>query len=229
MQRNMSYRKPAPIFVPSPPLSPSSSLRLPNPPPFGAGRQQDKMPSLPQDWRDIIEQANGCRDDPDNKFACTTLCEPLGVRRDDPGPELPRSISPVYLSSTPGTSRTGQHRIYRPPTPPRHFKRPYLPYPDFESRNASELSLDQRYQHFDLASRRLEGTYSYAPSIATSETYYSRRPSSISLFGSNTDWQLSQLPIYSQRNNQPWWEKIKMLGVLIKNRMRIFKEAAALC
>ncbi|KAJ7507893.1 hypothetical protein B0H11DRAFT_149316 [Mycena galericulata] len=144
--------------------------------------------------------------------------------------QLPRIGSPVHLGSTLG-SRGGQHRIYRPPTPPRPaHKRPRLFGPDIETHHTSEALVDRSSNHVELH-RRPEGMYAW--SIGTGESC-SRQASSISL--PSAEWQLADLPNHSnaQVNAQEsgqltWREKLKTLSVSMKNMMKAFKQYGAMC
>ncbi|KAJ7498843.1 hypothetical protein FB451DRAFT_1358272 [Mycena latifolia] len=255
MHRSMSYRKPVPPFIPSPPPSPSVSFRA-----LSAGPQEEIPPwqqpltalKLPEHWYDAIAQAQ--RTDSYNLFGSPrpgltpqngdgnqVLFEPLTkpVQNFDSAPELPQFASPVYF----GTARVGKHQIYRPPTPPRGHKRPRL----YEFQNISAVlrhllavgyerdstdikaSLDRASKHVEqLPSRRSEGMYAW--SIGTMDSY-SRNASSISL--PDTEWQLAQLSIDAKpgETDQPvWWGKIKALGAMIINRLKGVKEyGPALC
>ncbi|KAJ6598996.1 hypothetical protein DFH09DRAFT_1271677 [Mycena vulgaris] len=228
MHRDMSYRKPVPPFIPSPPPSPIS-VSVPRA--LSAGRQEE-IPPLPDHWHDAIAQAHRTCDNYLNLFVSPTSASPSPLQHEDTSGgsvcpetltvpikttrELPRFASPVYI----GTTRVGQHRLYRPPTPPRGHKRPRL----YESQNASEASVGPK--HAKLPSRRSDGMYAW--SIRTMESY-SRHASSISL--PDTEWQLAQLPIdTSAGETEPvWWRKIKTLGVMIVNRLKGVKEYGPLC
>ncbi|KAJ7095454.1 hypothetical protein B0H15DRAFT_829604 [Mycena belliarum] len=218
MHRSMSYRKPVPPFIPSPP--PSSPIHSLN-----AGLQQEEIPPLPEHWHDAIAQAHRMHDNhlslsATPRSALSSLGLPPTQDRDGddqilsepsntPVGELPRFASPAYL----GTARVGKHRIYRPPTPPRGHKRPRL----FEFQDISAESLDRGSKDLDL--RRSGGVYAW--SIGTTESS-SMHASSISL--PDTDWQFAQLSIDADigEAGQPaaWWGRIKTLGVMIVNRLK---------
>ncbi|KAJ6539413.1 hypothetical protein B0H19DRAFT_359012 [Mycena capillaripes] len=233
MHRGMSYRKPVPVYVPSPPPSPSASQS------FSAGHLAEERPPLPEHWHDAIAQA---RRTYDNKNVTVSISanspspqhgghvaghvqfEPLMIvpRKDDDAPQLPRIASPVYLGSNFGM---GQHRIYRPPTPPRPSDPKWGGLFDPESQNISEVPSDTRSKVLHLSSRRSQEVYAW--SIGTAESS-SRRQSSISL--PSSEWQVAE--ISTERNTEGnvhpmWWDKLKTLGVLIKNRMKGFKEYGA--
>ncbi|KAJ7129593.1 hypothetical protein C8R44DRAFT_777173 [Mycena epipterygia] len=228
MHRDMSYRKPVPDFIPSPPPSPSPLF-------LSASRQEDGIPPLPDHWHDAIAQAQKTNYVNLVVYENSPTSLDSGLSRIQPGPstipggkvenalELPQIASPVYFGSTFRTTRVGQHRIYRPPTPPRPNKKPRL----FKSPNASEASLERRLKAVDLL-HRSEGTY--AGSIETAESD-SRHASSVSL--PYAEWRLAQLPVDNdaQENNQPvWWEKIKTVGAMIKSRLvGVQKYGPALC
>ncbi|KAJ7180166.1 hypothetical protein C8R43DRAFT_971974 [Mycena crocata] len=215
MKRDRSYRKPAPTFIPSPPPSPVS-----------AGHQDAERPPLPEHWHDAIAQARKTLDNfvVANQPPERTLASfhPLAGHDVLPGPftlpaEIPRVASPVYFASTLRATRAeGQHQVYRPPTPPRRAacKRPRLDALDTTPDNV----LNARFN-----SCRSDGIY--ARSIETTESS-SRQTSWISL---PYEWQVAQFPDARDNGQSVWWEKMKMLGVLMKSRMKRLREYGALC
>jgi len=118
-------------------------------------------------------------------------------------------------------------QIYRPPTPPRpsDHKRRGLLDRDTESQNLSASSMDRRPRFVEIPVCRSEGMYAW--SIGTGDSY-SRRESSVSL--PSSEWQVAERDSNTHEHDQRiWWDKIKSLGVLIKNRMKGFKEYGAFC
>ncbi|KAJ7754242.1 hypothetical protein DFH07DRAFT_823392 [Mycena maculata] len=226
-----SYRKPVPIFIPSPPPSPS----------VGCQEEAEARPPLPAHWHDVIARARNNRDNIAPAYSARptisrrsqdgqgdrVLSDPYVIltRSDVDARELPRIGSPVYLGSAFGASRVGQHRIYRPPTPPRpaSYKRPRVQGPEVEFQNAPEAPFVRRPKHVELPRRRPEGMYAW--SIETGES--SRHASSISL--PSTEWQLAEPPTEpstQEKGDLTWREKIKTLGVFLK---KAFKEYGAIC
>ncbi|KAJ7283580.1 hypothetical protein C8J57DRAFT_1462616 [Mycena rebaudengoi] len=216
MQQAKSRRKPVPIFVPSPPPSPVYSAVVP---PLSAARQQDEdPPPLPDDWRLIIAQANGSRENTVNLVASMANVT-LETSRDTDR-HTPRAVSPAHFGST--SSQIPQYwESYRPPTPPRHVDRQRSRYEHGDASD-SEPSGDHRSKQIYLTECALEGKQPCAPS-GGSLSHLERGSSTF-----DVDWQLSRLP-KGQSKDQPWWEKIRMLGVLIQSRMKSFKNYGGLC
>jgi len=155
-RRHMSYRKPPPKYIPSPPPSPLSSPispfnritlspRSPTP---------DETPPLPDDWREVIRLAMAAnassRSFATSAVGAADIAIPLSTsvldvsQKDEVFPITTiedRNYSRVSLfqvpdenparSPTPGKSRK-PHRNYRPPTPPlqAHYKQRRLPDDD---------------------------------------------------------------------------------------------------
>ncbi|KAJ7908291.1 hypothetical protein B0H13DRAFT_2016963 [Mycena leptocephala] len=216
MPRGMSYRKPVPQYLPSPPHSPSS---LSTPQTLSAGRQTEERPPLPENWHDAIAQAR--KNFNDHPFLpVSTTANPrspqygriqpdrLGIPAlvAEDAPQLPRIASPVYLGSNVGNTNTrvGPHRIYRPPTPPRSSDHRLV---EAESQNPSEVPLDRMFKCAELPSRRSVEIYAW--SIGTAELY-TRRESSIS--SPSSEWQLAELPTDlkpQEHDLTMWWDKSK--------------------
>ncbi|KAJ7368372.1 hypothetical protein DFH08DRAFT_796335 [Mycena albidolilacea] len=242
MHRGMSYRKPAPVYIPSPPPSPTEIL--------SAGRREEERPpvisylsftvasgsiknlKLPEDWHDVIAQARknyninlglsacessgrtpanlGSSKDGEDGHSGRVQPVSLAIPPEDVH-QLPRLAPPVYFAS-----KFGNARIYRPPTPPRpsnHKRRVGLADRDTESQNPSGNPLNRQPRFVEIP-----------------VDSYSRRESSISLPSSG--WQSAELPKdwETREHDQPmWWDTFKSLGVLIKSRIKSFKEYGALC
>ncbi|KAJ6515820.1 hypothetical protein C8R45DRAFT_957715 [Mycena sanguinolenta] len=223
MHRGMSYRKPVPVYIPSPPPSPSTSQTL------SAGRTPENVPPLPEHWHDAIALARRTYGSNLALSASQTLVRPpehgssdsedvhSGSMHPEPltfSPEeahqLPRVASPVHFASN--FRNTAQYRVYRPPTPPRpsdHKWRGLFDESPSESRRSKSVCRSEEM---------------YAWSIGTPESYsYSRHASSTSL--PSSEWQVTDEPKGKDSNSQErdqsvWWDKLKSLGVLIKNRIR---------
>ncbi|KAF7355377.1 hypothetical protein MSAN_01454300 [Mycena sanguinolenta] len=133
MHRGMSYRKPVPVYIPSPPPSPSVTPQT-----LSAGRTPENVPPLPEHWHDAIAQARRTYDSNRALPASQTLArtpehgssdgedvhsspghpEPLAIPPHE-AHQLPRLASPVHFASNFRNTGVGQYRVYRPPTPPR--------------------------------------------------------------------------------------------------------------
>lgn len=114
----MSYRKPVPTYIPSPPSSPRQSLSTqPN---FDL-----EVPPLPPNWREVLDQvgmlpprpiAESCQLQPtvtvNGEMDMTELASSVVDQVVFPGPGN-RSTSNV-----PWTQKRRSHHQYRPPTPP---------------------------------------------------------------------------------------------------------------
>ncbi|KAJ7047298.1 hypothetical protein C8F04DRAFT_1748 [Mycena alexandri] len=206
MHRAMSYRKPVPAYIPSPPSSPVSLSTFQH-----ASRQKEEMPPLPEDWHDAIAQARTILSSASFAHAQPAI---------DEAPQLPKLASPVHLASK------NHRRIYRPPTPPRPSDHEWRGPPglDLES---FEVALNRRTKLIDLPGRGFQRTDRW--SIGTGE-FTSHRESGISW--ASTEWEVAQRPtdgMPQEQGHAMWWERIKTLGVLIKNRMKGFKEYGAWC
>lgn len=132
----MSYRKPVPAYVPSPPASPSSpqSMQLPHTP-----ERNQPMPQTSADWRTVLEQVSrkrrgntdtGSNSDrlikeagqdpvPERKVPSLLVGSPDGekipVEESNYTPLLaPSNLPPCYERRP----KRKLHQYYRPPTPP---------------------------------------------------------------------------------------------------------------
>jgi len=136
MPRNMSYRKPVPKYIPSPPLSPSTEhgqLNLEET--FG-----QEVPPLPREWREAIEQALSS----DNFAASTLICgslegtdiEPIHVYSPNPSRRATfitrGSVCSAAWQCREEKQQRQPHHIYRPPTPPLPSYRPKRRRTDFD-------------------------------------------------------------------------------------------------
>ncbi|KAJ7682735.1 hypothetical protein DFH06DRAFT_1162006 [Mycena polygramma] len=227
MRRTMSYRKPVPVYIPSPPPSPLSSQTA------SASRQAEQRPPLPEHWHDVIAQARRNHYDAGVALSVSAKSartpansslhqesgpdiqpDPLAIpHKDNDSNLLPRVASPVHLGSG-----GRQHRLYRPPTPPRPSEHKHWRCLDQESENSPEAPLNRRSKFLQLAGRGSEDVYVW--SIGTADSC-SRWKSSISL--TSSEWQVAETPADSnaQGNGEPmWWNKFKTLGILIKTRMK---------
>ncbi|KAJ7179070.1 hypothetical protein C8R46DRAFT_1323575 [Mycena filopes] len=209
MHQTMSYRKPAPAYIPSPPPSPAS-----DPPP--ASRHEADTPPLPEDWHGAIAQAR-------------TLCDALPLPSSDYAgrvqpnkpPQFPRIASPAHLGSKP------HRRTYRPPTPPRPTDHEWRGPPGLDLESLSfEGALKRKSELIELPSHHQIQSTDHEFWIETSP---SLRDSSVSW--ASTEWEVAQLPTNGSAQDEGvvWWDKIKTLGVFIKNRMKGLKDYGALC
>ncbi|KAF8076457.1 hypothetical protein FPV67DRAFT_418281 [Lyophyllum atratum] len=136
MHRSTSYRKPVPVYVPSPPPSPAMSAPMQL---AFTLENSEPMPHSSPDWRTVLEQASKKRRvTGDSTSISDRSLEKLGQ---DPIPErkvpsllvespdgqkIPieeSNYTPLYAPSTlpPSPERHAKrklHQYYRPPTPP---------------------------------------------------------------------------------------------------------------
>ncbi|KAF8621674.1 hypothetical protein AX15_007687 [Amanita polypyramis BW_CC] len=133
MPRDMSYRKPVPVYIPSPPLSPLTKQESSSERHCSRG-----APPLPREWREIIERAltssdstaptlrlssnssSGCPDVQLKRRNSTNTSivfkNPALIRRES-------AWSAAHFSQEEKCERQ-LHHIYRPPTPPIRTHRP---------------------------------------------------------------------------------------------------------
>ncbi|KAF8812505.1 hypothetical protein BYT27DRAFT_7335762 [Phlegmacium glaucopus] len=135
MQRSMSYRKPVPTYVPSPPPSPPQASFLSSTQP----NLDLEVPPLPPNWREVLDQVGM---PPPRLTARSSHLIPIDTeeRIEMDMTELPSSIMSEYHEGgnltlrgdevaflRPGTQSTSNvpcpqkrrlHQQYRPPTPP---------------------------------------------------------------------------------------------------------------
>ncbi|KAF8974497.1 hypothetical protein BDZ97DRAFT_1773862 [Flammula alnicola] len=138
MQRNMSYRKPAPVYIPSPPPSPRASSVHSEAP----KQPEEEIPPLPNNWREIlvakISEDNSSREnslsinpsngeDPATKEPYVT--EPAPPPAPQPKMEKDSNVqvegyegSFATLSGSQAHRGRGLPTEYRPPTPPLRSK-----------------------------------------------------------------------------------------------------------
>ncbi|THV08480.1 hypothetical protein K435DRAFT_832946, partial [Dendrothele bispora CBS 962.96] len=104
IRRDMSYRKPVPAYIPSPPSSPS---RLPQINTMIC-HSESTLPPLPDNWKDNVRQAN--------ELPGIMLSAPDDTSNDPNSSKFSDKAS-ISQSSTERPKR-GLPQIYRPPTPP---------------------------------------------------------------------------------------------------------------
>jgi len=131
MPRNMSYRKPVPRYIPSPPPSPTTAQASSN----FEECSGEEIPPLPTEWREAIERAltlgnsvasfpnpspSSSSEESDDRHhsICTSNIakRPTFIRRES-------DSSVAYLSQEEKRQRQ-LHHTFRPPTPPLRTDRP---------------------------------------------------------------------------------------------------------
>jgi hypothetical protein len=165
MHRSMSYRKPVPTYIPSPPSSPRQST-------FPLSTQPNldlEVPPLPPNWREVLDQvgmlpprpiAESCQLLPTvtgeyiemdmTELASSVVSDNLTVYGDQvvfPGPGN-RSTSNV-----PWTQKRRLHQQYRPPTPPipsQHKSRQSLLNSDSNSEVTLTHDVHRQIDYFGL-------------------------------------------------------------------------------
>jgi len=156
MQRSMSYRKPVPTYIPSPPSSPRQSTFPPSTQP-NLGLQ---VPPLPPNWREVLDQVGTLPPRP-NAESCQSLPTVTGEYIEQDMTELASSVVSdnitVYrdqmvlsdirsTSNVPWTQKRRLQQQYRPPTPPipsQHKSRQSL----LNSDSNSEVTLTHEVHH----------------------------------------------------------------------------------
>jgi hypothetical protein len=192
----MSYRKPAPKYIPSPPPSPfSSPTSTFNRMSISPGSPVvEETPPLPEDWREVIRLAMAANVSTGSVAISTAgvadiaipLSPVLDVSRKEqvfPTIVVDRSYSRDSLSPgenparSPTTGKTRKlHRSYRPPTPPTqaHYKRRRLP--DDDSGFSGPMMPcrmvypDLPWQHDSQDAYRMSSMPSLSPSRRPSES-----------------------------------------------------------
>ncbi|KAK7470583.1 hypothetical protein VKT23_002007 [Stygiomarasmius scandens] len=103
IRRDMSYRKPVPAYVPSPPSTPLPQTKV-------ASRSEVSLPPLPENWESSVRQANEL---PGIKLSAPddTLDGPANKPSD-------KAEVSLISHSPAGRPKRGLPQIYRPPTPP---------------------------------------------------------------------------------------------------------------
>jgi len=163
MQRSMSYRKPVPTYIPSPPSSPRQSTSLPS-----IQLNPDlEIPPLPPNWRKVLDEVGMFPPRP-NVESCQLLPTVAGEYIEQDMTELASSVMSDNLavygdqevlpgirstSNAPWTQKRRLHQQYRPPTPPipsQHKSRQSL----LNSYSNSEVTLNhdvhRQIDHFRL-------------------------------------------------------------------------------
>ncbi|KAF9268043.1 hypothetical protein L218DRAFT_954435 [Marasmius fiardii PR-910] len=112
--RGISYRKPAPVYIPSPPPSPQtpSTSALSLSPADVQLYQSESIPPLPIDWKRRVQRARGLE---------TTTLSDVGKDEKINDPRLP--AGDVSMPQFPQASQSPRREVphwqsYRPPTPP---------------------------------------------------------------------------------------------------------------
>jgi len=162
----MSYRKPVPTYIPSPPSSPPQ-------PTFPPSAHLDlEVPPLPPNWREALNQVD-LLPSRQNAKSCQLLPAVTGEYIEMDMAELASSVMSGYpkggnlivhgdkvalpgtrsTSNVPWTQRRRLHQQYRPPTPPIPSQHK-SPRSLLNSDNNSEISVAQnvhrRIDHFGL-------------------------------------------------------------------------------
>jgi len=163
MQRSMSYRKPVPTYIPSPPSSPRQSTF----PPSTQPNLDLEVPPLPPNWREVLDHVGMLPSRP-NAESYQLLPTVTGEYIEQDMTELVSSVVSDNLtvygdhvvlpgirstSNVPWTQRRRLHQQYRPPTPPipsQHKSRQSL----LDSESNSEVTLThdvhRQIDHFRL-------------------------------------------------------------------------------
>ncbi|KAJ3505890.1 hypothetical protein NLJ89_g7176 [Agrocybe chaxingu] len=136
MQRSLSYRKPVPVYIPSPPPSPVTFSPQPSVQEVDASR--DKAPPLPENWRQVLNAKileiksskmndldvvtwNEKSQTPAEELDITELATPPKIRTDEDADEdsltQPSTLGAPSLNVRKKQSH-GLPTYYRPPTPP---------------------------------------------------------------------------------------------------------------
>jgi len=127
MQRSMSYRKPVPTYIPSPPSSPRQSIF----PPSTQPNLDLEVPPMPPNWREVLDQVGMLPPRP-NAESYQLLPTVTGECNEQDMTELASSVvldnltiygDQVVLPGIRSTSNVPwthkrRHQQYRPPTPP---------------------------------------------------------------------------------------------------------------
>jgi len=161
--RNMSYRKPVPTYVPSPPSSPrQSTLPLSTKPNLDL-----EVPPLPPNWREVLDQV-GTLPPRSNAELCQLLSTHTGEYIEQDMTELASTVvsdnitlcgDQVILpgirstSNAPWTQKRRLHQQYRPPTPPipsQHKSRQSLLNSDSNSEVTLTHDVHCQIDHFGL-------------------------------------------------------------------------------
>jgi len=146
--RNMSYRKPVPTYVPSPPSSPRQSIL---PPPTL------EVPPLPPNWREVLDQVGML---PPRSNAESITGEYIEQDMTELASSVVSDSLTVYgdqgirsTSNVPWTQKRRLHQQYRPPTPPipsHHKSRQSLLNSDSNSEVTLTHDVHRQIDHFRL-------------------------------------------------------------------------------
>ncbi|KAG7096880.1 hypothetical protein E1B28_004286 [Marasmius oreades] len=122
VRREKSYRKPVPVYIPSPPASPNapSTSLLPLSPMVVYSSQRESIPPLPADWKTMLQRAMYLDME-------TETTPPLELKTQDEAGE--RLNDPpaggVPVPQRPRSPRRRLPQAFRPPTPPLSRKRKF--------------------------------------------------------------------------------------------------------
>ncbi|KAK7061788.1 hypothetical protein R3P38DRAFT_3251159 [Favolaschia claudopus] len=255
MHRGMSYRKPVPAYIPSPPPSPtpqpSGARQIDEQPPVNPLIDNHRLPrlkrlKLPEHWHDAITRARqtyGRNPVPssDSGLSCSISNDELGTHSAsghasrlvakvlDP---LPRVASPVHFASHSVNIGLGHHRLYRPPTPPRRSDHK-LREPDRVNLNQTPILAEPlKPKVVAIPVRQSEGMYTWPIKTMTAEPSSRRESTTMSV--SSSDWQLEEFSKSNRNSELPdqpviWWDKFRWMGDLLKNRLKDFQHHKSLC
>ncbi|KAF8351394.1 hypothetical protein F5887DRAFT_937266 [Amanita rubescens] len=125
MPRDMSYRKPVPKYIPSPPPSPTKAQEESN----FEQCSGEEIPPLPTEWREAIERAvtlgNSVASFPN--LSPTSSSEQSDVQHHSICASYHIVKRPTYIRRESGSSVARQRQLrhtFRPPTPPLRTDRP---------------------------------------------------------------------------------------------------------
>ncbi|KAF8746025.1 hypothetical protein AX14_004307 [Amanita brunnescens Koide BX004] len=168
MPRDMSYRKPVPQYIPSPPPSPSTAQEESS----SEEHSSEKIPPLPTEWREAIERALSL-----SNSAASSLTPSLDSSSDES--DQPNRHHSIYMSNVtkrPAHTRSDSacsaailsqeekhqrqlHHVYRPPTPPLPKQRKHESSAEWlDSR--STLPNIPRVEKFHSTAMRLQRSHS---------------------------------------------------------------------